>query len=77
MPVIKTYYCDNCNKIMRKKDRFLIYAIHYWNIKLQNTDRYDYDNYALMLCSEECIGKYIGNLIKGGNNNECNKNKTI
>lgn len=72
MPIYKIIECDNCGKhITRKNDRnegFLIYSIKYWNKKEYESNKRDYllhDDCALILCSEECIGKYISKLLKG------------
>lgn len=68
MPMIKRYYCDNCNKEMPENKQFLIYCIEFWNKKVNNSQVKNFlgdNDCALMLCSKECIGEYISKLLEG------------
>lgn len=66
MVVIKIEICDNCKQ--KTKTKYLIYRIDFWNQKefyINKKDYLLYDDIALMLCSEKCIGEYIGKLLRG------------
>lgn len=67
MPEITRSYCDECSTEMNESNRFLIYRIDFWNKADYDKEKRDYlmeNDCALMLCSQECIGKYIRKLIE-------------
>ena len=69
MPIYEMELCENCNKEMNELEiKYFIYKIDFWNNKTCNDDTKNYlfkNGCALMLCSKECIGEYISELING------------
>ena len=66
-------YCDSCDKEIEldknyRRKSFLIYKISFWNNKTYEEQEIDFMSplqlgETLMLCSKECIGEYISNLL--------------